>query len=315
MQITSILLPVFNGERYIEETLRSIFCQEDEDFEVLIQDDTSTDRTAEICKAFRDPRIKYARNEKNLGCFGSLNAAAERASGDLLRLFSHDDLMLPGDLCEARSCLTRHPECGAVITDFEKIDEAGVRTGYSHDTLSLSKIPETIEGRDAAWLLLQEGCISGTQSNITVRKEIYRILGGADTGMSFAGDFDLLVRIAIHHGLSYNKRVMSQIRFHQDQLSKHGKSSARLVKRNRELIAIVRYLDKSAVQIQRSVRRKVLNRVYHVQLMHLCLKNAAAGRIEPLVDLIRNIGMHSATYAFCSWLGSLPGRVLGVGKP
>ncbi len=66
----SIGLPVYNGEKFIKEAIDSILAQTFEDFELIISDNASTDKTGEICRAYaaKDQRIRYYRNEKNIGC-------------------------------------------------------------------------------------------------------------------------------------------------------------------------------------------------------------------------------------------------------
>ena len=75
----SIGLPVCNGENYLKQALDSIMAQTYTDFELIISDNASTDRTAQICKEYanRDPRIRYYRNEKNLGAARNFNYVFE----------------------------------------------------------------------------------------------------------------------------------------------------------------------------------------------------------------------------------------------
>src|SRR5919106_778416 len=65
----SIGVPVYNGETYLAETLDSLLAQSFEDFEIIISDNASTDRTPEICRAYqnKDPRVRYFRSDRNLG--------------------------------------------------------------------------------------------------------------------------------------------------------------------------------------------------------------------------------------------------------
>lgn len=100
MPHVSIGLPVYNGEKYVVEALDSLLAQTYEDFEIVISDNASTDRTVEICRDFeaRDPRIRYCRNEWNLGAAANFNRSFELSKAPLFHGSSHDDLYAPGFL-------------------------------------------------------------------------------------------------------------------------------------------------------------------------------------------------------------------------
>jgi glycosyltransferase involved in cell wall biosynthesis len=124
----SIGLPVFNGERYLDQTLQSILAQDYGDFEVIVSDNASTDETVEIVErwAKKDSRIKLFRNSENLGGAANFNKVLELAEGDLFRWAGHDDLMAPGML---RRCIdtfeAEGPDCVLVFPQTIEIDAEG----------------------------------------------------------------------------------------------------------------------------------------------------------------------------------------------
>jgi hypothetical protein len=127
----SIGLPVFNGEAYVEEAIRSVLTQTLADFELIISDNASTDRTGEICVdcAADDPRICYSRNQKNIGGARNLNLVWERSSSPYFKWLAHDDRLLPGYLAATLAALEAVPEavlCNSVV---EYIDEHGRHQG------------------------------------------------------------------------------------------------------------------------------------------------------------------------------------------
>ena len=91
----SVVIPVYNGARYIEFALRSILNQ-NEDCEIIVSDDCSSDNTTEIIRALEAPQVKLLTNNKNGGQFVNFNRALRAASGEYIQLFSHDDLAHPG---------------------------------------------------------------------------------------------------------------------------------------------------------------------------------------------------------------------------
>jgi glycosyltransferase involved in cell wall biosynthesis len=95
--LVTLGLPVYNGEKFIEETLISILNQTFDDFELIISDNASTDATEKICKSYasKDKRIKYHRNEKNLGAAKNNNQLVDMASGKYFKWAAADDLIYP----------------------------------------------------------------------------------------------------------------------------------------------------------------------------------------------------------------------------
>jgi glycosyltransferase involved in cell wall biosynthesis len=93
----SIGLPVYNGERFLAETLDSLLTQTFKDFEIVISDNASTDATEKICRnyAAKDKRIRYSRNEKNLGAASNYNRVFEQSAGEYFKWSAHDDLCAP----------------------------------------------------------------------------------------------------------------------------------------------------------------------------------------------------------------------------
>lgn len=112
----SVLMPAYNGERYLRQAVASVLSQTYEDFELVIVDDCSTDRTAEILASFADPRLRILRNEVNLGVVGSLNRAMDVAEGRYIARMDADDLCLPTRFARQVAFLDRHPDVTLVGT-------------------------------------------------------------------------------------------------------------------------------------------------------------------------------------------------------
>ena len=120
-------MPVYNGEKYIREALDSALDQRFQDFELIISDNVSTDRTPDICKAYaaRDDRVKYYRNEINVGGARNFNRAFERSSGVYFKWLAHDDLMAPEFLTRCVEVLDQDPSIVVCSTLTGCIDEDG----------------------------------------------------------------------------------------------------------------------------------------------------------------------------------------------
>ena len=124
----AIGLPVFNGERYLAETLECLLGQTFGDFELLVSDNASTDRTAEIVEAYcaKDARIRYERNEVNIGASPNFTHVARRATrAPLFKWIAHDDLYAPTYLERCIKVLDARPEVVMAHSDCIFIDAAG----------------------------------------------------------------------------------------------------------------------------------------------------------------------------------------------
>jgi glycosyltransferase involved in cell wall biosynthesis len=139
----SIGLPLFNAEKYLAQTLDSILTQTFTDFELIVSDNASTDQTRAICQSYalQDRRIRYYRNQKNLGAAPNFNRVFQLSSGEYFKWAAYDDLMSQDFLSECVRVLDENPEIIMCFPRSNVIDEEGRFLGehaYKSDT-SLSK--------------------------------------------------------------------------------------------------------------------------------------------------------------------------------
>jgi len=134
----SIGLPVYNAEKYLEDALKAILAQTYTDFELIISDNASTDRTAEICKSYAaiDQRIRYFRNEKNLGVAKNYNRTVELARGEYFRWATYDDFIAPQLLAKSVPVLDREPEVVLCYPKTMNIDDDGNVLGEYEDNFN-----------------------------------------------------------------------------------------------------------------------------------------------------------------------------------
>ena len=115
----SVLIPLYNSQEYIRDTVMSILNQTFKDFELLLLNDASTDNTAQIVKEIKDDRIKYFENDYNLGISNSRNKLIELSQGEYLAILDHDDISLPQRLEKQVAFLDANPDVSAVGTATE----------------------------------------------------------------------------------------------------------------------------------------------------------------------------------------------------
>lgn len=119
----TVLMPVYNAERHLREAINSILDQSFKPFEFLIIDDGSTDRSTDIIASYRDPRIRFIRNTKNLGITPTLNKGIALASCELIARMDADDISHPQRLQKQFAYMKRNPKCALLSTWARVIDE------------------------------------------------------------------------------------------------------------------------------------------------------------------------------------------------
>src|SRR5580704_15894010 len=125
--VISVLMPAYNTERYILQSVQSVLGQTFEDFELLVIDDCSTDATAKILSSIDDRRLRVLRNERNLGVVGSLNHGMGQARGRYIARIDADDLCLPTRFAKQKTYLDLHPDVVMVGTEMSVLDGGQVR--------------------------------------------------------------------------------------------------------------------------------------------------------------------------------------------
>ena len=129
----TIGLPVYNGEKYLAQALDSILAQTFTDFELIISDNASTDQTQAISQEYaqKDMRIRYQRNERNIGAAPNYNRVFQQASGEFFKWAAYDDLIAPEFLAKCVEVLEQHPDVILCYPRVKLIDSLGeVRENY-----------------------------------------------------------------------------------------------------------------------------------------------------------------------------------------
>lgn len=182
----SVLLPVYNGETYLRETIESILNQTYDNFEFIIINDGSTDRTASIIKQYTDPRIRFY-DQQNRGLSATLNRAIELAKGEYLARQDHDDISFPKRFEKQIAFLESHPSCGMVGT-WAEILEVNKKTQRIHRHSAESPVLKFE-------LLFDNPFV---HSSMMIRKEVFETVGlySTDPSRQPPEDYELWSRVA-----------------------------------------------------------------------------------------------------------------------
>lgn len=227
----SILLPVYNGERYLAACIESVLNQTNADFELLIGDDCSTDTSRELIERFDDPRVRYFRNATNLGLFENLNSLLDEVRAPIVRFLGQDDMLEPHCLAEEIAFFEAHPEIGMSFCKAILIDEHGRETGRGE----LHDMPDIVQPTVALQLYYYYGCIPGNISTVCARKSIFERFGYFNALLGAPADYDMWVRICETMPLGVLHQWLIRLRVHADQLSRTSTSGMENVRANIQL--------------------------------------------------------------------------------
>jgi glycosyltransferase involved in cell wall biosynthesis len=145
--LVSVVMPVYNAEKYVKESVESILNQTYKNFELIVIDDGSKDKSFEIVAelAAKDKRIKLLKNDRNLGVSATRNKCIDFSDGEYVALMDSDDISLPKRLEKQVAFLSENRELGLLGSSVEVINEAGEIVGVwkypeTHDEISVEMI-------------------------------------------------------------------------------------------------------------------------------------------------------------------------------
>ena len=129
MPKVSVLMPIYKTQKdYLKEAIESILNQTYKDFEFLILDDCPDDSREDVVKSYKDKRIVYHKNEKNLGISASRNKLLDMAKGEYIAVFDHDDISYPQRLEKQVAYLDTHPKVGILGCSIRKLSNKRIIT-------------------------------------------------------------------------------------------------------------------------------------------------------------------------------------------
>lgn len=193
----SVIMPAHNAEAFIAEAIQSVLAQTHTAWELIVVDDNSSDKTAEISRSFKDPRIRVLSSDRQLGAAGARNLGTQNARNDFLNYLDADDRLTPTALATLEAALLAHPEAGLVYANYVRINEAGQRFGARR---FLNRLPRP-SGEVLEDFLAQNRMVNGGLA--LVRKKLVEEAGGWMTSLRSNEDWVLWVKIAARTRFHY----------------------------------------------------------------------------------------------------------------
>lgn len=183
----SVILPVYNAQTFILESVNSILAQSYRDFELILVDDASSDKTLEMLSSISDSRIRLIQNKVNVGLVGSINRGLDIAGGELIARMDHDDIALPHRFEKQVSFLNQHSSIDVLGSGYQLIDCAG--------KLGVRYVPPILH-EEISWALSFMCPIA--HPTVMVRRNVLLTGNGYRESHSFAEDYDLWERISMN---------------------------------------------------------------------------------------------------------------------
>lgn len=196
----SVLMPVYNAEKYLREAIESILNQTFKDFEFIIINDASTDSSKKIIIFYKDQRIKYFENTHNLGVAKTLNKGLELATAKYIARMDADDISSPQRLAIEYGQIIKDNNIALVASSYETIDQHGKYIYTVNDVSSAEEIFYTLQFRN---------CL-GHPTVIFNKEIILREFHGYKNCQ--AEDYDLWLRVSKKYKISKINKVLHQLR-------------------------------------------------------------------------------------------------------
>jgi glycosyltransferase involved in cell wall biosynthesis len=257
----SVIMPVYNGEKYIVEAIESILNQSYKDYEIIIVNDGSTDDTFNKIRSYLQlSNIKYVRQE-NRGLPAALNTGIKAASGEYIAFLDCDDLWMPHKLDMQMVFMKEHPEVGLVHGNISYVDQHGdpftPDSPYKTD-ISGNCFPELFMGNRIAVL------------TVLIKKESITNVGFFNEDFKYADDYDMWLRVSRHYPLGHIDKCLAAYRKHP------GGISSNINAHNADVLKVLEETLKQFPDTWRIVGKdKVKERLFHLtnHLAALCFNS------------------------------------------
>ncbi len=208
--VVTVCIPVYNTEAFIGKAVDSVISQTFQDFEILIYDNHSTDKTMNVVRKYRDKRIKVVQHSRNLGAEANWNAVVKAARGRFIKILCADDFLYPSAL-ETQLAVLNAPDAQNVV-----LTCAARHIVDDTDRILMKRGPgrmERIAGENAVRRTIRRGTnIFGETSSALFRKDAREKAGLFTAAIPYVIDLDMWTRMLRHGDVVFTPEVLSAYR-------------------------------------------------------------------------------------------------------
>lgn len=218
MPYFSIIIPLYNKEDYITNTLNSVLAQTFTDFEVIVVNDVSTDNSVAVALTVKDKRIRFVNHPVNKGLSASRNTGIKNASSNYVAFLDADDLWKPTFLETIFKLINNYPQASLFATKYEEI--------YPRNIILESYYDLSLENDTTGIIDFYKSNLNKSiyyPSCLCVKKEIFETIGYYDEKITFGEDIDFNIRAHFHFIMAYsNLALVSYTMDSQNQITQSG---------------------------------------------------------------------------------------------
>lgn len=295
-ELISVCIPVYNGEKYLAESIESVINQTYSKLEIIIVDDQSTDDSLAIAENYqaKDPRVRIVRNASNLGLVENWNKCIFEAKTNWLKLHFQDDLMEAYTIEEMMGSAERF-KTDLVLSDrsyFFEGEEVGFYKNLIRPSMAFDD-KAVIKPKDLAKFL----CDVGLKYNFLgepllglINRRLLERYGVFDSRFKQIGDFEFWLRIGLNEDFVYLSEPLHKFRVHEDsQSSKNSKSSTVNFSLEDRMILCRKFLENSAfANLRKTVSAHDLNKLIQDMVSTYVRRNGYSNGYRRLnIDLKR----------------------------
>lgn len=275
----TVIMPVYRGERWIEQALQSLANQSDDGVELIVIDSSPDNATADIVRRFSG-RLRVRLEEKSTlpSWHPKTNKAVEMASADHICWLHHDDLWMEGRAAAIRGWIRAASEAALHLAGSLIIDEAG-------RSLGVWRCPFDTDGPLDPTMLLERLLVQNfiAAPAPVYRKDAWLAAGGVDEDLWYTGDWDIWLKLAAQGPVWHHREVATAFRVHGSSLTVTGSRDTADFERQMQIV-LDRHLPRLAAHRSRVHRAGVAS-----IKVNGALAAAASGRLAPLLPALGRV--------------------------
>ena len=215
----SVCIPTYNGEQYVDRTIRSVLAQTYKDFELVVRDDGSTDATLDVVQRIDDSRVRIVAGRENVGAGANFDLAAGEATGTYVKLLCQDDVIYPECLERQVAAITAEPGVVMVSCHRDIVDDHDRVVYRGRGWRGVSGVLDS--GRVQRTIVRAGTNLIGEPSAVLFSRATFEDAGGFDTSYAYMIDLEAWMRLLDHGSLHYQPDSLCTFRVSQTSWSAH----------------------------------------------------------------------------------------------
>ena len=307
MPYFSIVIPVYNKEKFVAKTLKSVLSQTFSDFEIIIVNDGSNDNSEAIIQTFQDDRIQFY-SKKNEGVAIARNFGIEKATADYICFLDADDYWFPNFLETMHQFIAKLPEQMIFASAIEI--ETKNKVILAHYSIPKKSDFEIVNFFDAS----QKECVLWT-SSICIHKDVFEKVGTFDTKIKHGEDTELWIRIGLQFPIVFIRKILARYVYDESSISRNSNyfferyTFNKYASEEKQNAALKKYMDlnrfSAVIKCNLNGDRKRAQEIYaEIDLKKLSSKKRFLLNLPPIALqlllklqlLLTNIGLRNSVF-------------------